>query len=46
MLVKMDRLVLDFSKTEPGARFAAWKATRMACDLGKAAPTEPATSKP
>ena len=38
----MDRLVLRFRKTEPGARFAAsWKAGRIVRDLGESAPTEP-----
>ncbi len=43
LLGKMDRLVLRFRKTEPGARFAeAWKAARIIRDLGQAAPAEPA----
>ncbi|MES2661106.1 MAG: hypothetical protein V4689_20965 [Verrucomicrobiota bacterium] len=43
----MDRLVLRFRKTEPGARFAAaWKAARIVRDLGQAAPTEPAPPTP
>ena len=42
LLTKMDRLVLRFRKTEPGARFvAAWKAARIIRDLGEAAPAEP-----
>lgn len=47
LLGKMDRLVLRFRKTEPGARFAeAWKAARLIRDLGEAAPTEPAPPTP
>lgn len=43
LLVKMDRLVLRFHKTEPGARFAvAWKAARTVRDLGQSAHAEPA----
>ena len=43
LLTKMDRLVLRFRKTEPGARFvAAWKAARIIRDLGEAAPAAPA----
>ena len=39
----MDRLVLRFRKTEPGARFAAaWKNARQVRDLGGSAPAEPA----
>jgi len=47
LLAKMDRLVLRFRKTEPGARFAAaWKAARIVRDLGEAAPAEPAAPTP
>ena len=43
LLAKMDRLVLRFRKTEPGARFAAtWQATRIIRNLGEAAPAVPA----
>lgn len=43
LLAKMDRLILRFRKTEPGARFAAtWQATRIIRNLGEAAPTAPA----
>lgn len=39
----MDRLVLRFRKTEPGAAFAnAWAASRTIRDLGGSAPAEPA----
>lgn len=39
LLVKMDRLVLRFRKTEPGTRFAAaWKAARSIHELGQSAP--------
>jgi hypothetical protein len=42
LLGKMDRLVLRFRKTEPGARFAAaWKAARTIRDLGEAGPAAP-----
>ncbi|MEO5913368.1 MAG: hypothetical protein ABIS50_03985 [Luteolibacter sp.] len=47
LLGKMDRLVLRFRKTPPGALFAeAWKAARNVRDLGQAAPTEPAPPTP
>ena len=43
LLKKMDRLVLRFRKTEPGAAFAnAWAASRIVRDLGGSAPAEPA----
>ena len=42
LLKKMDRLVLRFRRTEPGAAFAgAWSATRIIRDLGGSAPAEP-----
>jgi hypothetical protein len=42
LLTKMDRLVLRFRKTEPGAAFAnAWAASRIVRDLGGSAPEEP-----
>ncbi len=47
LLGKMDRLVLRFRKTEPGARFAeAWKNARLVRDLGQAATAEPAAPTP
>ena len=46
LLKKMDRLVLRFRRTEPGAAFAnAWETSRTIRDLGTSAPAElkPAT---
>jgi hypothetical protein len=42
LLKKMDRLVLRFRRTEPGAAFAAaWQASRIVRDLGGSAPAAP-----
>jgi hypothetical protein len=47
LIGKMDRLVLRFRNTEPGARFAeAWKAARIVRDLGGSAPAEPEPPTP
>lgn len=47
LLGKMDRIVLRFRKTPPGARFvAAWNAARIIRDLGQSAPAEPQVSNP
>lgn len=44
LLVKMDRLVLRFRKTEAGRNFAAaWKNARIVRDLGESAPKVPTT---
>ena len=42
LLKKMDRLLLRFRRTEPGAAFAnAWTTSRIIRDLGASAPAEP-----
>jgi hypothetical protein len=47
LLKKMDRLVLRFRRTEPGAAFAgAWSASRIIRDLGGSAPAEPVPAAP
>ena len=43
----MDRLVLRFRRTEPGAAFAnAWETSRTIRDLGTSAPAEPEPATP
>jgi hypothetical protein len=47
LLKKMDRLVLRFRRTEPGAEFAnAWTASRIIRDLGGSAPAVPSPVTP
>jgi len=47
LLQKMDRLVLRFRRTEPGAAFAgAWATSRIIRDLGTSAPAEPEPVSP
>jgi hypothetical protein len=47
LLKKMDRLVLRFRRTEPGAAFAgAWDTSRIIRDLGGSAPAEPEPAAP
>ena len=47
LLKKMDRLVLRFRRTEPGAAFAgAWTTSRIIRDLGGSAPAEPEPAVP
>jgi hypothetical protein len=43
----MDRLVLRFRRTQPGAAFvAAWQASRIVRDLGSSAPATPPPTPP
>lgn len=47
LLKKMDRLVLRFRRTEPGAAFAnAWTASRIIRDLGTSTPAAPEPATP
>jgi hypothetical protein len=47
LLRKMDRLVLRFRRTQPGAAFvAAWQASRIVRDLGSSAPATPPPTPP